>query len=145
MMSAFSLSANLIIVLLAVLVSIGVGLISYYRVSIPGERRKIIFLFILRVIAVFISFLLISEPILTLILRSNQSPSVAILIDNSKSMGIQDRLGDRKKQTKEIIEKLTKMEIRGDKRFFVFSGSVEEKRGFNVDSLSFSVGLTDIS
>ncbi|MCS7230052.1 MAG: VWA domain-containing protein [Candidatus Kryptonium sp.] len=144
-MGVFSLNANLIIALLAVLVSVGVGLISYYRVSVPGERSKIIFLFILRVIAVFISFLLISEPILTLILRSSQSPSVAILIDNSKSMGIQDRLGDRKKQTKEIVEKLTKIDIKGDKRFFVFSGDVEEKRNFNVDSLSFSGGLTDIA
>ncbi|CUS91764.1 vWA domain-containing protein, partial [Candidatus Kryptobacter tengchongensis] len=65
--------------------------------------------------------------------------------DNSKSMGIKDRIGDRKKLVKEIAEKLKQIEIPGDKRFFIFSRDVEEKKNFNPESLSFSGGVTNIA
>lgn len=144
-MRSLSLSANFFMILIALVVSIGIALISYYRVFVPDGRRKLIFLFILRTIAIFIIFLLISEPILTFILKSTNPPSVAILIDNSKSMGIKDRIGDRKKLVKEIAEKLKQIEIPGDKRFFIFSRDAEEKKNFNPESLSFSGGVTNIA
>ncbi|MFN3135632.1 MAG: hypothetical protein ACK44H_08700 [Candidatus Kryptonium sp.] len=143
-MSSISFSANLVILLLAVVVSFGISLISYHRFSLSDGNRKMVLLFVLRSIAVFIAFLLISEPILTLISKSTKLPTIAILIDNSKSMGIKDRLGDRKKYTKEIVDKLSQIKIRGEKKFFTFSGDVDEIKNFTPDSLSFTGGVTDI-
>lgn len=144
-MSTISLNANLFLILIALVVSIGIALVSYHRVFLPDGSKRLIFLFVLRAIAIFVAFLLISEPILTFILKSTKAPSVAILIDNSKSMGIKDRLGDRKTLAKEIADKLTRVEIQGDKKFFIFSRDAEEKKNFNPESLSFSGGLTNIS
>ncbi|CUS83712.1 von Willebrand factor type A domain [Candidatus Kryptonium thompsonii] len=59
-------------------------------------------------------------------------------------MGIKDRLGDRKKYTKEIVDKLSQLKIHGEKKFFTFSSDVEEIKNFTSDSLSFAGGVTDI-
>ncbi len=144
-MSSLSFSANVIVVFVALAFSIILALLSYYKISLPGGKRITVFLFMLRTLAVFVSFLLISEPILTLILKSSQPPAVAFLIDDSKSMGIKDRLGDRGKIVKNIVDKIAKFEIQGEKRFFVFAGDIEEKRNLTPDSLAFSGGLTNIT
>jgi len=143
-MSSISFNINLVVLLLAVVVSLGISLLSYHRISLSDGNRKIVLLFVLRSVAVFIAFLLISEPILTLISKSTKLPAIAILIDNSKSMGIKDRLGDRKKYTKEIVDKLSQLKIHGEKKFFTFSSDVEEIKNFTSDSLSFAGGVTDI-
>ncbi len=144
-MSSLSFSANVIVVFVALAFSIILALLSYYKISLPGGKRITVFLFMLRALAVFVSFLLISEPILTLILKSSQPPAVAFLFDDSKSMGIKDRLGDRGKIVKSIVDKIAKFEIQGEKRFFVFAGDIEEKRNLTPDSLAFSGGLTNIT
>ncbi|CUS96967.1 vWA domain-containing protein [Candidatus Chrysopegis kryptomonas] len=144
-MKSLSFSANLFLVLIAILFSISVALLSYYKISIAERLKKLTLLTLIRASAVFLTFLLIAEPILTLIIKSEKPPTVAILIDNSKSMGIRDGLGDRKKITREIVEKLTKMNIPGDKKFFTFATDVSEKENIIPDSLTFSGGLTDIT
>ncbi len=103
-----------------------------------------IFLFVLRSVAVFMAFILISEPILTFISKTAKLPTIAILIDDSKSMGIKDRIGDRREYVKRIADKLTQIKIQGEKKFFTFSGDVKERTGFTPESLSFSGGVTDI-
>ncbi len=144
-MSSLSFSANVIVAFVALVFSIIVALLSYYKIFLPEGRKITVFLFILRTLAVFVSFLLISEPILTFILKSSQPPAVAFLFDDSKSIGIKDRLGDRGKIVKGIVDKITKFEIQGEKRFFVFAGDIEEKKNLTPDSLAFSGGLTDIA
>ncbi len=144
-MGSLSFSANVIVLLLALIFSLSIALISYYKIFLPVGKKIVVFLFILRTFAVFITFLLISEPILTFILKSNQSPAVAFLFDNSKSMGIKDRLGDRGKTVKSIADKISKFEIKGEKKFFIFAGDIEEKKNLTPDSLTFSGGLTDIA
>ncbi|CUS83719.1 hypothetical protein JGI16_106012, partial [Candidatus Kryptonium thompsonii] len=63
-----------VVLLLAVVVSLGISLLSYHRISLSDGNRKIVLLFVLRSVAVFIAFLLISEPILTLISKSTKLP-----------------------------------------------------------------------
>jgi hypothetical protein len=135
----------MIVLLLALIFSLGIALISYYKIFLPVRGKIVVFLFILRTLAVFMTFLLISEPILTFILKSNQPPTVAFLFDNSKSMGIKDRLGDRGKTVKSIMDEISKFEMQGEKKFFTFAGDIEEKKNLTPDSLTFSGGLTDIS
>ncbi len=145
LMKSLSFSANVLLVLTAIVFSISFALLSYYKIPIAEKLKKIFLLSLIRAIAVFLTFLLIAEPILTLITKSEKSPAVAILIDNSKSMGIRDGLGDRKKTTKEIVDKLTNIKLPGEKKFFIFSGDAIEKEKITTDSLTFSGGLTDIT
>ncbi len=144
-MRSLTFSANFILVLLALVFSISVALLSYYKISIGERLKKLTLLTLIRAIAVFLTFLLIAEPILTLIIKSEKPPAVAILIDNSKSMGIKDGRGDRKRMTLEVVEKLTKINIPGNKKFFTFATDVNEKDNITPDSLTFSGGLTDIA
>lgn len=144
-MSSLSFSANVMVISLALIFSLSIALISYYKIFLPVGKKIVTLLFILRTFAVFIAFLLISEPILTFILKSKQPPAVAFLFDNSKSVGIKDRLGDRGRTVKDIADKISKFEIQGEKKFFTFAGDVEEKKNLTPDSLTFSGGLTDIS
>jgi len=144
-MKSLSLSANIILVSIAFVFSVGVALISYYKISLPGGGKARTFLFTLRALAVFLTFLLVSEPILTFIFKSNQPPVVVFLIDNSKSMGIRDRLGDRKKIVRDVVSRISEFEIQGEKKFLVFAGDVEEKKNLSPDSLTFSGGLTNIT
>jgi len=140
-----SLNANYIILVLAVLFGVITSFISYYGITFPGGKGRIYLLLILRACALFLAFMFLSEPILTLISKSQKPPVLAILLDNSKSMQIVDRTGDRKKIAKRIAEKLNEIQINGEKKFFTFSTDVREKKNFTPDSLDFSGGATDIT
>ncbi len=140
-----SINANFIILILAVLFGVVTSFISYYGVSFPGSKKKIYLLLILRACALFLAFVFLSEPILMLISKSQKPPVLAILFDNSKSMQIVDRVGDRKKITRGIAEKLSEIQIKGEKKFFTFSTDVKERKSFSPESLDFSGGATDIT
>ena len=61
----------------------------YYKVTNPPiQKIKKIILSFLRLSVLFILMILIFEPILSLVNITTQNPSIAVLIDNSKSINI---------------------------------------------------------
>jgi hypothetical protein len=117
-----------------------------YRHTVPTVPRGRRYLLIcLRALALFFLFLLILEPILRFVSEGTKPPTVAVLVDNSKSMSLTDRMGNRaetvqvllKSKGIQALSKVARLE------FFRFSS------GFGPiptsDSLQFNGDATDIS
>ncbi|MBU1920683.1 hypothetical protein KKG66_07545 [bacterium] len=70
-----------------------------YRYTLPpvsGIRRTL--LWILRGLALLLILLMVFEPVLSYLFDRTEEPSVALLVDRSASMAIQDAAGDRSAQ-----------------------------------------------
>jgi hypothetical protein len=94
--------ATLIAILLAV-AAYGAAWLTY-RYTLPPVsplRRRI--LIALRGTALALTLLLLAEPLLRFIITSIQPPALAVLIDNSRSMRIRDRQGDRAARLREVL------------------------------------------
>jgi hypothetical protein len=99
----------------------------------------------LRAFALVIAFLIIFEPILSLTYIHQKIPAIAVLIDNSASIGIKDKLGNRKEKLLEIAKSsiLENISSKYETRFYKFS---DKTSGVSVfDSLKFNGEETDIS
>ncbi|MEW6510395.1 MAG: hypothetical protein AB1428_05490 [Bacteroidota bacterium] len=84
---------------LAVLLMLTAAVLSYffYRSTVPAvPRRRRLALSILRGTALALLLALICEPLLRLVHVTSQRPVIAVLADNSASMGIADRTGNRR-------------------------------------------------
>lgn len=129
----------------AAALAIILSVLAYRRTVPPVPRGRRYPLICLRALALFFLFLLILEPILRFVSEGSKPPTVAILVDNSKSMSLTDRMGNRAETVQVLlksngiqeISKVAKLE------FFRFSS------GFNPistpDSLRFNGDATDIS
>jgi hypothetical protein len=140
----FTSSPFTIVLLLAVAV-----VVSYYvyRNTIPPVgtgKRALLTLF--RSAALFLLTVLLFEPILRLVFTSQQPPGIAVLIDNSKSMTITDRLGSRKDELTAMFSSSAFRNIanRSGARFFAFGASVKPFQQPALDSISFNQDATDI-
>jgi hypothetical protein len=91
---AFTLNTALLVATIPVSILFALWL---YRFTVPPISKSLkIVLVSLRALAILFLFILLGEPLLSLLTHSTQDPIVAVLIDNSKSMSIRDRAGDRK-------------------------------------------------
>ncbi len=118
-----------------------------YRYTIPPISTTLkAFLVTLRSLALIFIFLLLGQPLLTLLMHSVEEPIVAILIDNSKSMSIHDRSGNRK----EILTKLLQSPAFSKLRTFglpvniLFDRSSKTISSFSPESLTVNGDGTDI-
>ncbi len=117
----------------------------YYRRSLPplsAGRRTV--LRSLRALALLIVFFLLMNPVLEVVRQEQLPPRVALLLDNSASMSIQDRQG-RRADSLVFLWKQIQARTQGDSlRWSVFAFDT----GVSVlenDTLSFSVDGTNIS
>jgi hypothetical protein len=86
--------ATALAVLLTIL-AFGAAWLTYRFTVPPVPRWQRLLLTVLRGLALSLTLLLLCEPLLRLVVTSVQPPGIAILVDNSKSMRIRDRRGDR--------------------------------------------------
>ena len=142
---SFALKALFII--LGALASAGLSFLVY-RVTVPPiSRQRRILLTVLRGFGLFLVFLLIAEPILSLVTRTIEKPLIAVLVDNSRSMTIQDPARQRKQA---LIDALQSNSVRtlsdiGSTRFGLFSNQLKWLMSFSPDSLTLDGDGTDIS
>jgi hypothetical protein len=137
---------------LAVIIMLGIvaAAIAYffYRYTLPPVPRATRFLLtVLRTAALFLLCLLLFEPLARLLFSSTRPPILAVLIDDSRSMRLIDRLGDRAKELRTIL--------RGDLSRFLPPGGALQAYTFGSqwkprdlstkDSLRLDEEATDIS
>ena len=134
---------------LVVLAAAGAGAIAVfaYRFTLPPVSRLLRWtLIILRGAGLFLIFLLVGEPLLSLVYHRLEKPVVAVLIDQSRSMTIQDKTGDRRANLLRALDSppLQELQAKSDLLYGVFDTKTRLLRSFAKDSLSFSGEGTDI-
>ena len=137
-----------LVVLAAVAVAFTV--FSYTNTIPPISKSKKIFLITLRSTAIIILLFAIFEPIWTSINAFVVKPKIAVLFDNSISMGIDDAAGNRKQRYKELVDKIDFSAFGKDILYYQFSDDAKQidinnTNLFNFDSLKLDGNMTDIS
>ena len=134
------------VLVLAFVVAAALSWLSY-RVTLPPvpvHRRRT--LMGLRTASLLIVFILLGEPIISLVTHSNEKPLIAVLIDNSRSLTIRDG-GVPRSAT--LIRTLESAEVRslsetGEVQYNLFSADARRIAGYSRDSLSLNGDATDI-
>jgi len=142
------LSTTLNGVLITVAAAAAVALtILAYRFTIPPVSRLLrTVLIILRTLGLFLLFLVLGEPLLSLVFHRTERPVLAVLVDQSKSMTIRDRGGDRKEILQNLIqsEPFQKLGSVADVTTGVFDTRMRMIDSFASDSLTFQADATNI-
>jgi hypothetical protein len=139
------LSTSGFFLFLSAVVAIALSIFAYRHTVpvIPQAKRYL--LIGLRGLALFFLILLFLEPILRLVGVERRPPTVAILADDSKSMSLTDRTGNRSEITRALLKSngIQKLSELGRTELFGFSSDL---RAISTpDSLQFDGGVTDIS
>ena len=120
----------------------------FYRYTLPPVPRTTRFLLAgLRTAVLFFICLLLFEPLARLLFSSTQPPMLAVLIDNSRSMRLVDRVGDRAEQLHTILRAdLSRLLPPGSTlRAYTFGSRWNPFDLGTVDSLGLNEEVTDIS
>lgn len=92
---ALAFSFPVIVLVAAAFAAAGVSALSYRRTNPPVSSARRILLGSLRTAGLFLVFLLLGEPLLSLLRTVSKPPALAVLLDASRSMTIEDRDGPR--------------------------------------------------
>jgi len=135
-----------ILLLAAIPASILFSFWSYCFTVPPISKSLKIILLSLRALALFLLFVLLGEPLLSLLTHSIQEPIVAVLIDNSKSMAIRERAGDRKQILMKTLESpsISKLQSVGVPQYILFDRSSKPLSSFSPESVTTNGDGTDI-
>ncbi|RMD92117.1 MAG: VWA domain-containing protein [Calditrichaeota bacterium] len=96
-------TGNLLFLLGAILVALGLSYFVYKRTIPPISAKLRYFLMMLRALAILMVILLLFEPILSITRSEKEKPVVAVLIDTSASMALQDQKYNRQDIVKQIL------------------------------------------
>ncbi len=144
---SLSFGGSLFVLILLVIVAVG-GAILFYRYTLPPLPARLrIILSVLRSLSLVLILLILFEPILRLVRKDEQPPTVAVLIDNTQSMTIKDGSGDRAAIMKQLLQKKQLGNVPSNVRakFFTFSSKIQPTPSGSVDFLSFNGETTDLS
>lgn len=140
-----SLSGNWWVLILLCSIAVAFAVFSYTNTIPPITKSKKILLTTLRSIALSILLFAIFEPIYTSINATVIQPKLAVLLDNSESLGADDASGNRKQQYQQIIESIDFTRFASDIIFYEFSDEAKQINNFTFDSLNLKGSSTDIS
>jgi hypothetical protein len=142
-----STAYRLVLLILAAACSLMVSLYVYRSTVPPVSTVKRSLLISLRSSGLFFLFLLLGEPILSLVSHSTERPILAVLVDNSQSMTLADGNGRRDKTLRSILHSdvWKQIDSKGTLAYFTFDAKTKYLSGMNDDSLTFNGEATDIS
>ena len=140
-------SLNILFVMLGCGAAMGISFFVYRFTLPPIPLGLKIVLMSLRSLALFLILLLISEPLLSLLRRTEEPPVVTVLLDNSKSMTIKDNKGDRKAVLLSTLQtpSFRNLSSLGAVHYGVFDSRMRPLSRFSSDSLTFDGEGTDMS
>ena len=143
----FGFTTSTFIILLLLVASAAVSYFIYRYTIPPVARAKRVLLTLLRAVALFLLLAFLFEPLIRLVFISQQPPVVAVLVDNSKSMGITDRVVKRKEEVRGLLASsvLSGMAGPAEARYFTFGSLLRPMASANPDSLALNEDATDIS
>ena len=129
---------TLVYIILALLVSLGVGFFQYFF-KVKKTPKITVLLFFLRVLSVFLILLLLINPKIELTTTKNVKPSLSVLVDNSSST----QFFKETDFVNSFVEDLKKNDAVNDKfdvDFYTFGNHVKK-----LDSVTFSDKNTNIT
>lgn len=146
--AAFSLSFAASVALLVALVLVAVALaIWVYRHTVPEiSRSRRIVLVTLRSLALAVLLFLLFEPVLNLESTESIDPHVAVLVDDSRSLTIEDAGVPRSDAVRALVDDARFADLAGSGTSapFLFGDKLYPLQQLRGDSLRFTSGLTDI-
>jgi hypothetical protein len=144
---SFSTSTSFILLSAALVAGVALSRFSYRATNPPLAPRRRQFLVALRSLGLFFLFLLIGDPLVSLLYRSEQPPVLAVLIDDSRSMTIADKTGKRSGRLFGVLDSTPLQELsrEGEVRFVAFGEQARDLVSIGPDSLRFLGDQTDIT
>lgn len=146
---SFALSLSESVALLAVLVVAALLFALWvYRHTVPEiTRGRRITLVTLRTLALSVLLFLLFEPVLNLQHSEELPPRVAVLIDDSRSMTVEDGGVARSALVRDFVESAAYGNLAGDGVVMpsLFAGKLYPMQEITADSLDFAGGESDIS
>jgi hypothetical protein len=120
----------------------------FYRTTVPllpPFRRYS--LLVLRAFTLAALFLLLTEPVIRIVSVSTRRPVLAVLADNSSSMTVTDRLGNRAAILRSLLASspMRELEQRADVRFLAMGRTTRSLSALHLDSLACTDPGTDIT
>lgn len=118
-----------------------------YRWTNPPVGNRLRYLLIgFRIFSLALILFILFEPNLSLTWFRFEKPVIAVLADNSASMQLTDKSGDRAAQVKKVLANpvLDDLKNKNDLKIYKFSSGLEEWNNFPKDSLNFDGDGTDI-
>jgi hypothetical protein len=147
-LTTFALSfAESVFLLIALAIAATLFSIWTYRRTVPEitPRRRAV-LIALRSSALAVLLFLLFEPVLNLQRSEELSPRVAVLLDNSKSLTVEDAGVARAAKMKDFVSSAAFQDVEGsgEKSSWLFGGKAFPMQEVTEDSLSFNGVETDI-
>ncbi len=144
---ALSFSASVLLLLALILVAVAVSWWTYRR-TVPDitPRRKAV-LITLRSLALAVLLFLLFEPVLNLQHSEVLPPRVAVVVDDSRSMTVEDAGVQRAAKLREFIASSSYASLAGEGELkpYLFAGKLFPMQALTPDSLAFNGAETDIS
>ncbi|MBL7961124.1 hypothetical protein JNL27_12905 [bacterium] len=140
-------SWSLWILLFLCIAAVAFSFWSYKETIPPASPIKKNLLASLRSLSIILVLIILFEPILNLTVQKEERPVVAVLIDQSESMGIVDKIMDRQAAARSVIknEALQKLSDQYDIEYFTFSDDLKSTSIIELDTLTFNGSETDIT
>ncbi|MFZ0390851.1 MAG: vWA domain-containing protein [Calditrichia bacterium] len=123
---------------------IAIAIFYYHKTLPPLSKSRRIFLTVLRSLVLVIAVFILFEPVLNLVYEFRESPVVAVLLDNSRSMNIKDGNISRADSLQYLLDHQSDYQNTDSLQFdlFTFGSGI---RRLNADSMMLDQGQTNIS
>ena len=132
-------------ILATALLAVGVSLWAYGRPAAPLLPRQRLQLGMLRAIALIALVAALWQPLVAILSTQEQPPRVAVLLDNSASMRLQDASGSREMQYRRALEHLRPLLNTPRALLLRFDASVQPLEQWHPDSLRLDGIATDFA
>jgi len=144
---SFHISTSWILLGALAVIAVITALIVYRRTNPPVSRGLAGLLAALRALALLLLLLAVFESRFTFSWTERKPPLIAVAIDHSASMAVQDPDGPRLNQLQRALQQDLKKIISADfaRQYFQFDGAVRSMGEARFDSLNLSGDATNIS
>lgn len=143
---SLSITGSILLLLLGAIVATGLTFFFYKTTLPPVTTRLRVGMAIIRSLALTLLLMLLFEPLLRLIHRSDQPPTLAVLVDDSHSLTIADGGVERAVRLRSFVERnpFEGFSSAGRTKYFRFSSRLQPLLNASPDSLGFQGEVTDI-
>ncbi len=143
---ALSFAESVLLLILLVVLATLFSMWTYRRTVPEITRARRYTLIALRSAAIAVLLFLIFEPVLNLQRSEELAPRVAVLLDNSKSLTVEDNGIARSTRVKDFVSTSAYKDVEGggEKAAWLFGGKAFPMQEITADSLSFTAAETDI-
>ncbi len=144
---SISLGGNILLFLLSMLLLAGAAVLFYRYTLPPLPSGKRFMLSALRALALVLLLLIFFEPILRLLKQDNQQPVIAVLVDDTQSMTLNDAAGERAVELKTLLngKQFSSLPSGTVVKYFPFSSKLGPEMNISRDTLSLKGEVTNFS